>query len=158
MAFSQVDTLAIDITKWHSISESDFEMKYPQNWKVTRSELGYRFTLIDSTETDEVRKQIFLRSQPTVDDLNGYVQRFESDIKTLLYNGRVFFSERFNFDGNEFHMIIHSGRYGQSNYKLESHIMIKNNNIYELTIKCPYITFDDFQFFGAKILSTFKLK
>lgn len=152
-----------DTDKWETFNGDGYQLNYPQDWELNASLPNAEMAVLSglTSEDDSFRENVNLLIQDLTGadiDLDQYVQISENQVRNDLVNGRIFYSERHNVTGSEFHMIIFSGKFGTSNLKLQQHYLIKNNKAYVLTLTCAYAEFDDYQKIGAMILGSFQFK
>ncbi len=150
--------------KWKSLHEKNYSIEYPEKWELNRSnEMGTSFIIFSelTSEKDQFRENVNLVVQDLTGqniDLDKYIKLSESQIKTLITDGNIISSDRFNKKGYEFHKLVSTGKQGVFNLKFELYIWVQNNKAYVLTLTCEMSEFNNFKNEGEKILDSFKIK
>ncbi|MEQ8362830.1 MAG: hypothetical protein RH948_08170 [Cyclobacteriaceae bacterium] len=148
---------------WATFIGDGYQLNYPKDWELNESLPNAEMAVLSelTSEADSFRENVNLLIQDltgTDIDLDQYVQISENQVRNELVNGRIFYSDRHNVTGSEFHMIIYSGQFGTTNLKLQQHYLIKDKKAYVITLTCAYTEFDNYQKIGAMILGSFQFK
>jgi len=150
--------------KWQSLSDDQYEIKYPSNWEVNRSgEMGTSFILFSplSNKSDNFKENINLLIQDLTGydlTLDQYAEISEGQIKTMVTNGKIILSERNKQETLAYQKVIYSGRQGVYNLKYEQFYWVIHDKAYVLTLTCKEAEFDNYQDIGEKILESFEIK
>lgn len=164
MASGQSSSLEDNSTDWKSLNESNFLIKYPKDWDLSKSEqMGMSFMLFSrlTNQQDVFRENVNLIIQDLKGleiDLDAFTDISVKQIRTLMTNGTIIDNQRLNSNGREFQRIIYTGDQGSYNLKFEQFYWIKNEKAYVLTLTCEKEQFEAYKYIGEKILNSFKLK
>ena len=150
--------------KWQSLSDDQYEIKYPSTWKVNKSgQMGTSFILFSplSNKSDNFKENINLLIQDLAGydlTLDQYAEISEGQIKTMVTDGQIILSERIKEKTLEYQKVIYSGKQGIYNLKYEQFYWLINDKAYVLTLTCKETEFDNYQEMGEKILESFEIK
>ncbi len=149
---------------WKSLNETDYSIKYPENWELnTSGMMGMSFILLSkqTSSQDNFRENVNLLVQDLTGqniNLDKYVKISEGQIKTMITNGNLIESKRQIVNELEFQKVIYTGDQGIYNLKFEQYYWIKKEKAYVLTLTCKIDQFDQYKETGEKILKSFILK
>lgn len=150
---------------WNFYETNDYQIQYPQNWRLDTS--GYRGTVfsIFSQQTSLLDKfienvnLIIYDISDTELDYSEYIELTEKKIKANAVDSLLIESERIRTSDADFlQKIIYTKRDGIYILKFEKYYWLKNNTAYELTFTCKTNEFKNYQETGEYILNSFKIK
>ena len=148
---------------WESLTENNYSINYPDNWELNKSEqMGTSFMLFSplSSEQDQFKENVNLLIQDLAGhnvDLNKYVEISESQIETLITDGKILDSKRLTTEKLNYQKVIYTGKQGIFNLKFEQYYWVIGDKAFILTLTCEENQYNDFQVIGEKILNSFKL-
>lgn len=154
----------VQFTKgWQVLDDPKYVIKYPPDWELSRAQQGVEFAVLSplKSEEDRFRENVNLMVQDLAGmdiNLDKYVEITNEQIKTMVISGQLWESERIKNDGDEFHQMVYSGKFGDFNLKFEQFIWIRSEKAYVLTLTCIYKEFYDYLPIGHIILDSFNLK
>ena len=149
---------------WKELSRKDYSIQYPANWDSDESgQMGTSFILFSppSSAKDKFRENVNLLIQDLSGydmDLDAYVELSESQIKTMVTDGKIIESVRNTAAPHHFQKMIYTGTQGIFKVKFEQYYWVIEDEAIILTLTCEAKEFKDFKDTGEKILNSFKLK
>jgi len=149
---------------WKTFEHKEYSIQFPDSFEYkTVEKKGAIFILFpkDTSSAYNFRSNINLIIQDLQGQdisLNDYVILSESQIETMVTNGNLIKSERFNKNNFEFHRLIYTGIQGKLTLKFEQHFTIKNEKAYILTFTATEEQFESYKAEKEKIMNSFKIK
>lgn len=151
-------------TDWLSLRTDQFEIEYPNDWKLDQSgQMGTRFFLYSPVvdEDDPFTENVNL----VIQDLRGYdmdldqfVEVSLDQINTLATDGKILSSDRKKQGSQEFHQLIYTAKQGIFALKFEQRYWVIGEEAFVLTFTSEEEEFEPFQDTAEKIFSSFTLK
>ncbi len=146
------------------LTKCAFSVQYPQDWELDDSgKMGTSFILFSAvaSDKDSFRENVNLIIQDLTSlnlDLDKYVEISESQIKTMITDGKIMKSERITSGANQYHKVIYTGKQGDRKLQFEQYYWVINNEAYVLTLTCEKSQFSAYQEVGERILNSFQIK
>jgi hypothetical protein len=153
-----------NINNWNTHDEKDYSIQYPDNWQINKSGFsGANLILLTnlSSGQDKFNENMNLIIQNLTGkniDLDKFVEISESQVRTMIKEGKIIESVRLNANGKSFHKIIYTGSQGAFNLKFEQYYWIQSEKAYILTLTCEFDQFETYREIGEKIMNSFRIK
>lgn len=149
---------------WETLTESNYSIKYPENWELNKSgQMGTNFILFSplTSDQDQFKENVNLLIQDLTGhnlDLNKYVEISEGQVKTMITDGNIIESERVSNSNINYHKLIYTGKQGIYELKFEQYFWVIENKAYVLTLTTEVEQFNNFQKIGERILNSFEIR
>jgi len=150
---------------WLTFHNGGYDIDYPSDWKLDdsgKSGANVIFYAPFDSDADKYRENVNLVVEDLTGknlDLLGYVQKSESQIKSVL-KGCVFEENRIiynRFSGNYFKFVF-SGKSDGIDVKYEQFYWVINNKAFVVTLAVEASKFDTYKVVGEKILNSLIIK
>jgi hypothetical protein len=141
-----------------------FKIEYPSDWRLDESgNMGTSFILF--SPVDKVNENFNTNINLIIQDVSAYnitfdqyVELSEKQIKTMINDSKIVFSDLVTTESNQYQKLIFTGKQGVSDLKFEQFYIMRGPKVYVLTLTCEKEEFDDFQQLGEKIMNSFQIK
>ena len=153
-----------DSIRWASFADSEFSIRYPDDWEFDGSGfMGTRFMIFSPvTEgSDLFRENINLMSE----ELSGYplsldhfIELSVVQVKQMFTNTEILINEKQGQDDGAYHKLVYKGRSGVYNLVFHQHIWMIDQEAFVLTLTCEEEQYDSYRSIGEEILRSFELK
>ena len=160
---SQAKEETLTVEGWETLSEEDYTIQYPDSLEMNQEgQMGVKFILFTppTAPMDQFRENINLVIEDLAGknvDLDKYVEISESQVKSMITNGKLTDSERIK-EGKAFHKLVYTGKQGLFNLKWQQRYWVQNEKAYILTLTCEESQYDQYSALGEKIMQTFEIK
>ena len=152
------------IPDWKSLAEDNYSLRYPEAWTLDQSQqMGTKFILFSplSSAEDQFKENVnlILQDLEAYDlNLDQYVELSEDQVKTLIAEGNILFSERVKQGDLEFHKLIYTGKQGDFDLKFEQYFWLEDKKAYVLTFTAEKEQFEAYRATAEKILNSFQIE
>ncbi|PWH84899.1 PsbP-related protein [Brumimicrobium oceani] len=159
-----ITSFQIQAQKWITLDEELYSIEYPESWELNTSGImGTEFICFSplTSEIDNFRENVNFMIQDISGfklNLDQYVEISESQVKTIITNGKIIKSERIKVGENEFHKIIYLGQQGVFDLQFEQYFYVLEDNAYVLTFTFEVDQFEAYRKTGERIMNSFLLK
>jgi len=153
-----------NIDNWKTLNTDLFRINYPSDWEVDDSgKMGTSFFLYSPMKggADNFMENVNMMYQ----DLNTYdvtfdefVKQSEEQVANMLTDGELEKSEKIERNGQSIHKLVFTGKQGVLDLKFVQYYLLKNSNVYFLTLSCEVSEFENYKEIGEGILDSFVLK
>jgi hypothetical protein len=149
--------------EWNSIKEPAYSIEYPSDWELSKTPTtGVSFAILSQKESnqDNFRENVNLVIQDLSAydmNLNSYIALSESQIETLVLDGKILESKRIENKDLPFQKMIYTGTQDIFKLQFEQYIWVSKKKAFILTLTCEEAQFSDYIQTGEKILDSFIL-
>ncbi|MEM9982873.1 MAG: hypothetical protein AAF734_10275 [Bacteroidota bacterium] len=160
---SQAQEETLTVEGWETLSKEDYTIQYPDSLEIDQAgQMGVKFILFTSpiSPQDQFRENINLVIEDLAGknvDLDKYVEISESQVKSMITNGKLIDSERMT-EEKAFHKLVYTGKQGLFDLKWQQRYWVQNEKAYILTLTCEESQYDEYRALGEKIMQTFEMK
>lgn len=146
------------------LENEKFKIEYPSDWELDESgNMGTSFILF--SPVDKLNENFNTNINLIIQDVSAYnitfdqyVELSEKQIKTMIIDSKIVFSDLVTTESNQYQKIIFTGKQGVSDLKFEQFYIMRGPKVYVLTLTCEKEEFDDFQQLGEQIMNSFQVK
>lgn len=154
----------IKTVEWRTLTDDQFEIKYPIEWNVDSSgQMGSSFFFFSkrNDDNDRFKENVNL----IIQDLSGndlsldkYIKISEDQINAIVTNAKILSSDRIGVGKNVYHKIVYLGRQGQFDLKFDQYLWLIDEVAYILTLTSEEDEFKKYEAIGYEILNSFEIK
>ncbi|MFN3196028.1 MAG: hypothetical protein ACE364_08780 [Chlorobiota bacterium] len=146
------------------LENEKFKIEYPSDWELDESgNMGTSFILF--SPVDKLNENFNTNINLIIQDVSAYnitfdqyVELSEKQIKTMIIDSKIVFSDLVTTESNQYQKLIFTGKQGVYDLKFEQFYIMRGPKVYVLTLTCRQEEFDDFQQLGEQIMNSFQIK
>jgi hypothetical protein len=158
------DFAATTVVKWENFNATQFELNYPNNWKLAEILPAHaEFMLNVPKKSTDIGywDNIYLMVntfKETTPELGDYSKRATDQLKTVLKNSSVLQSSRKKAPNFAYQEVISEGYLGKNQVKMKQWHIVKGKKAYTLNYTARLEHFDDLIGTVNEVFNSFKLK
>jgi hypothetical protein len=151
------------LNEWKTLTENNYSINYPDKWELNKSgQMRTSFILFSplSSEKDQFKENVNLIIQDLTGynlNLDKYVEISESQIKTMITDGKIIESKRITTKTLNYQKVIYTGKQGLFDLKFEQYYWVVGDKAFVLSLTCEESQFDNYKEKGEKILNSFNI-
>jgi hypothetical protein len=163
-AFVINDFAATTVVKWENFNATQFELNYPNNWKLAETLPAHaEFMLNVPKKSTDIGywDNIYLMVntfKETTPELGDFSKRATEQLKTALKNGTIVQSTRKKSANFAYQEVISEGYLGKNQVRMKQWHIVKGKKAYTLTYTARLEHFEDLIGTVNEIFNSFKLR
>ncbi len=166
IAINNIDSNAaeVDTDGWITLENEEYEVDYPSDWELDESgKMGTSFFLYSPLKdgADNFMENVNMMHQDmTAYDVtfDEFVKLSEEQVAKMMTDGELEQSEKIERNGQSIHKLVFTGKQGVLDLKFVQYYMMKDSEVYFLTLTCEVSEFENYIEIGETILDSFVLK
>jgi len=147
--------------EWKTLQTSRYSLKYPSFWELDQSgKQGTNFFIHSQLESENDKfaenVNLLIQDLSAYDiDLDQFIEITETQVKSMLPEGKIISSSRIEDGENSYHHIIYTGNYKDFKLIFEQLCWVVQDEAFILTFTSEENMYDSFIIIGQEILNSF---